>query len=82
MKLVESLRDAVTRYQVSEDWFVVSDTIYTARQVSQQQAIYGQIIGLTVRVFRSALILYIDDRSCYQVFFQHPLETPRGGADQ
>ena len=82
MKLVESLRDAVTRYQVSEDWFVVSDTIYTARQVSQQQAIYGQIIGLTVRVFRSALILYIDDRSYHQDFFQHPLETPRGGADQ
>jgi len=82
VKLVERLRDVVTRYQVSEDRFVASNTIYTAGQVSQQQAIYEQITDLTVRVFRSAPILYIDDRSCHQDFFQHPLEAPRGGADQ
>jgi len=82
VKLVERLRDAIARYQVSEDWLVASNTIYTAGQVSQQQAIYDQITGLTVRVFRSTHILYIDNRSCHQVFFQHPLEAPRGGADQ
>ena len=42
VKLVELLRDAITRYQVSEDRFVGSNTTYTAGQVSQQQAIYGQ----------------------------------------
>jgi len=82
VKLVETLRDAVTRYQVSEDWFVASNTIYTAGQVSQQQAIYDRITDLTVRFFRSALNLYTDNRPCHQVFFQHPLEAPRGGADQ
>jgi len=29
VKLVERLRDAITRYQVSEDWFVASNTTYT-----------------------------------------------------
>jgi len=82
VKLVESLRDAVTCYQVSEDWFVTSNTIYTAGQVSQQQATCDRITDLTVRVFRPAFIPYIDDRYCHQVFFQHPLEAPRGGADQ
>ena len=30
MKLVERLRDAIIRYQVSEGWFVAPNTIYTA----------------------------------------------------
>jgi len=56
VKLVERLRDAVTRYQVSEDWFVASNAAYTTGQVSQQQAIYDQITGLTVRIF--SLVFY------------------------
>ena len=51
VKLVERLRGAVTRYQVSEDWFVASNAAYTAGQVSQQQVIYDQITNLTVRIF-------------------------------
>ena len=42
VKLVERLRDAITRYQVSEGWFVALYTTYTAGQISQQQAIYEQ----------------------------------------
>ena len=41
--LVEGLRDAITRYQVSESWFFASNTTYTARQISQHQAIYEQL---------------------------------------
>jgi hypothetical protein len=83
VKLVEQLRDAITGYQVSEDWFVASNTTYTAGQVSQQQAIYDQITNLTVRVFRPGFhTLYTDDRSRHRVFFQHPLEAPRGDADR
>ena len=89
MKLVEQLRDAITRYQVSEDRFVASNRTYTAGQVSQQQAIYDkqqatyeQITNLTVRTLRLVFILYTDDRTCHQVFFQHPLEDSRGDADQ
>ena len=82
MKLVERFRDAITQYQVSEDWFVVSNTTYTVGQVSQQQAIYDQITNLTVRTFPLVFILCTDDRSYYQVFFQHPLEASRGSVDQ
>jgi len=31
VKLVERLRDAITRYQVSEDWFVVTNALSTPR---------------------------------------------------
>jgi len=82
VKLVERLRDAITRYQVSEDWFVASNTTYTSGQVSQQQAIYDQITILTVRVLRPVFSLYADSRFCHQVFSQHSLEASRGGADQ
>ena len=75
VKLVERLRDAITRYQVSEDRFVGSNTTYTSGQVSQQQAIYGQqqviydqqqtiydqITNLTVRTLRLVSILCTDD---------------------
>ena len=75
VKLVERLRDAITRYQVSEDRFVASNMAYTSGQVSQQQAIYGQqqvicdrqqaiydqITNLTVRTFQVVSILYTDD---------------------
>ena len=47
-ELVERLRDAVTRYQVSDDWSVVSNTTYVAGQVSRQQAIYDQSTNLSV----------------------------------
>jgi len=60
-KLIERLRDAIIRYQVSEDRFVPSNTTYTVGQISQQQAIYDQIIDLTVRVFRLAFTFYTDD---------------------
>jgi hypothetical protein len=67
VKLVEQLRDAITGYQVSEDWFVASNATYTAEQVSQQQAIYdqqqeiyGQITNLTVSVFLLVFILCND----------------------
>jgi len=56
-KLVGRLRDAITRYEVSEDYFVAPNTTYTAGQVSQQQVIYDQVIGLTVRVFQLVPIL-------------------------
>ena len=82
VKLVERLRDAITRYQVSEDWFVASNTSYTTGQVSQQQAIYDQITILTVRVLRLVFSIYTDDRFCHPVFSQHSLETSRGDADQ
>ena len=75
VKLVERLRDAITRYQVSEDRFVGSNGTYTAGQVSQQQAIYDQITNLTVRTLRLDSILCTHDRPCHQVFFQHPLEV-------
>ena len=68
-KLVERLRDAITRYQVSDGWFVASNMTYTIGQVSQQQSIYDQITNLTVRAFRLVFILYADDWSCHQVFF-------------
>ena len=68
VKLVERLRDAITRYQVSEDRFVASNMTYTSGQISQQQAIYGQqqatyeqITNLTVRTFRLVSILCTDD---------------------
>jgi len=69
VKLVERLRDAITRYQVSEGWFVASNMTYTVGQVSQQQAIYDQITNLTVRASRLVFVLYTDDRPCHQVFF-------------
>ena len=81
VKLVERLRDAITCYRVSED-FVALNKTYTAGQISQQQAIYEQIMDLTVSTFQLALIIYTDDRFCHQVFFQHPLEASRGDADQ
>ena len=88
VKLVERLRDTITRYQVSEDRFVAQNTTYTVGKVLQQQAVYEQqqaisdkIKNLTVRVFCLVLIPYTDDRSCYQVFFQHILEASRGDAD-
>ena len=68
-KLVERLRDAIIRYQVSDGWFVASNMTYTVGQVSQQQSIYDQITTLTVRAFRLVFILYADDWSCHQVFF-------------
>ena len=68
VKLIERLREAVTRYQVSKDWFVASNTTYTLGQVSQQQAIYDQITNLTVRVLRLIFSLYADDHFCHQVF--------------
>ena len=68
-KLVERLRDAIIRYQVSDGWFVASNMTYTVGQVSQQQSIYDQITALTVRAFRLVFILYADDWSCHQVFF-------------
>jgi len=68
VKLVERLRDAITCYQVSEDWFVTLDTTYTPGKVSQQQAIYNQIAILTVRILRLVFSLYVDDRFCHQVF--------------
>jgi len=68
VKLVERLREAITRYQVSEDWFVASNATYTPGQVSQQQAIYDQITILTVRVPRLVFSLYADGRFCHQVF--------------
>ena len=89
VKLVERLRDAITQYQVSEDRFVTSNVTYTAGQVSQQQAIYDQqqaiydqISNLSVRTLQLVSILYTDDRSCRQVFFQHPLKASRGDAGQ
>ena len=63
VKLVERLRDAITHYQVSEDWFVASNITYAPGQVSQQRAIYDQITKLTVRILRLVPILYTDDRS-------------------
>ena len=82
VKLVERLRDAITRYQVSGHWFVASNMTYTPGQVSQQQAIYEQIANLTVRVPRLVFSLYTDDRFCHPVFPQHGLEASRGCADQ
>ena len=48
-KLVERLREAITHYQVSERCLVPSSSAHTRGQVSQQQAIYDQIVNLTVR---------------------------------
>jgi hypothetical protein len=80
VKLVEQLREAITRYQVSEECFFASNMTYITGQVSQQQAIYDQITNLSVRVFRLAFYaLYTDDRSRHKVFFQHLLEDSRGG---
>ena len=93
VKLVERLRDVLTRYQVSEGWFFASNATYTVGQISQQQAmyeqqqtireqqqtIYDQITNLTVRVFWLVFIVYTD-QSCHQVFFQLPLEVSRSDA--
>jgi hypothetical protein len=57
VKLVERLRAAIVRYQVSGDRLVVSNTAYTAGQVSQQQAIHDQITKLTVGVSGLSLSL-------------------------
>ena len=55
VKLVERLRDAITRYEVSEERSVALNTTYAAGQVSQQQAIYDKITDLTVRTFLLSL---------------------------
>ena len=41
-RLIDRLREAITHYQVSGNYFVASDMIQTDGQVSQQQAIYDQ----------------------------------------
>jgi len=61
--LVERLREAITHYQVSENYSVASSTIHTAGQISQQQAIYDQVTNLTVRTLQPTFILYADNRS-------------------
>ena len=50
-RLVERLREAITHYQVSENYWVASSKTQTEGQISQQQAIYDQITNLTVRTF-------------------------------
>ena len=80
-RLIERLREAITRYQVSGDRLVASGTVQTEGQISQQQAIYDQITNLTVRTFRFVYIFYYD-RSFHQDFFRYPFETPRGNGIQ
>ena len=50
--LIERLREAITHYQVSENYLAVPSTTHTEGQISQQQAIYDQVTSLTVRAFR------------------------------
>ena len=47
--LIEQLREAISYYQVSGYQGVASGIADMGGQVSQQQAIYDQISGLTVR---------------------------------
>ena len=77
-RLIDRLREAITHYQVSGNYFVASDMIQTDGQVSQQQAIYDQITNLTVRTFCFLSIFYADDQSSHQDFLRHPFETSRG----
>ena len=82
-RLIDRLREAITHYQVSGNYFVASDMVQTDGQVSQQQAIYDQITILTVRILRLVFSLYTDNWFCHPVFSQHCLEASRGGsADQ
>jgi len=49
-RLIERLREAITRYQVSKNHFFSSSTAHMEGQLSQQQAIYDRIADLTVRI--------------------------------
>jgi len=49
-KLIKQLQEAITHYQVSEDWIVVLNAVDVEEKISQQQAIYNQITNLTVRI--------------------------------
>jgi len=51
-KLIEQLREAISHYQVSECLGAACSTVDMGGQISQQQAIYDQITGLTVRRLR------------------------------
>ena len=81
-RLIERLREAIIHYQVSGNHFVASGMIQADVQVSQQQAIYDQITGLTVRTFRFLSIFYADNQSFRQDFLRHPFKTSRGNRIQ
>lgn len=49
-KVVKIFREAIIHYQVSRYRILVSGTIDKGGQISQQQAIYGQITSLAVRI--------------------------------
>jgi hypothetical protein len=74
-RLIERLRETITHYQVRENRFVAFSTTHIGGQISQQQAIYDQIISLTVSVFRFVSILCTDDWSFRLDFFRYPLKT-------
>ena len=59
--LIERVQEAIGQYQVSEYGVVVSRTIDTEEQISQQQAIYDQITNLTVRGSLACFSLFNDD---------------------
>ena len=80
-KLIERLREAVIHYQVSENCFQHRIQL-TARQVSQQQAVYDRITDLAVSDFQFVSAFHTDNRVFCQVVFRRTLETPRGNAIQ
>jgi len=49
VRLIERVQEAIGQYQVSEYSVVISGTVDTEEQISQQQAIYDRITDLTVR---------------------------------
>jgi len=69
VRLIERLREAVTHYQVGENWIVMRNIADAEEQISQQQAIYNQITSLTVRNLRFITTLYAGNRLFNQVVF-------------
>jgi len=59
--LIERLREAITQYQVSGNCLVPLGSVNAGGQVSQQQAIYDQIVNLTVRIFSFSPPLTLTD---------------------
>jgi hypothetical protein len=81
-RLVERLREAITHYQVSENFDRVEyyshrrTDIATASDLRPNHQPHCEDFPVCLHPF------YTDDRSFHQVFFRYPLETSRGDAVQ